>query len=136
MKIDWENTPQYCEVCDHQMRAPRTSLADHPGTRAYGGRGICNSCYRRKRRGQAGAAKTYMDWSEVHYCSRCGVRMRPPRTGISEFPETRLYSGNGVCALCAKGSRKVGPTVAELAAQGHPCIEPCPLPSNKRSSIW
>nr|DAV87045.1 MAG TPA: hypothetical protein [Caudoviricetes sp.] len=25
------------------------------------------------------------------------------------------------------------PTVAELAAQGHPCIEPAPMPSRTRS---
>ena len=136
MKIDWENNPPYCEVCDCVMRPPRASLADHPGTRSYGGKGICNSCYRRKRRGQEGAARSPIDWSEDHYCERCGIRMRPPHTSVSEYPETRLYSGGGVCALCARHRRRVGPTVAELAAQGHPCIEPCPLPSNKRSNIW
>ena len=136
MKIDWENTPPYCEVCDCVMRPPRALLVDHPGTRAYGGKGICNSCYRRKRRGQEGAVRSPIDWSEDHYCERCGIRMRPPRTLVSEYPETRLYSGGGVCALCARHRHRVGPTVAELAAQGHPCIEPCPLPSNKRSNIW
>ena len=42
----------------------------------------------------------------------------------------------GECSTCAKEDRKVYPTVRELAEMGHPCIEPCPLPSSKRSNIW
>nr|DAQ82713.1 MAG TPA: hypothetical protein [Caudoviricetes sp.] len=44
------------------------------------------------------------------------VAARREREGINPRPKPRR-----------------NPTVAELAAQGHPCIEPAPMPSRTRS---
>ena len=129
-----ERTFPKCTHCGEPYRPPRTTAAQYPGTKPYGGRGTCNPCYRELLRGCT--PKALIDWSVEHKCSLCGQKMRPPRTSVKDWPGTRLYSGLGKCSMCAKEARKTYPTVRELAEMGHPCIEPCPPPSNKRSNIW
>lgn len=123
-----------CTHCGEPYRPPRTTAKEFPGTKPYGGRGTCNPCYRELLRGYP--PKALIDWTVEHKCSSCGQKMRPPRTSVKDWPGTRLYSCQGKCSSCAKEVRKTYPTVRELAAMGHPCIEPCPLPSSKRSNIW
>lgn len=123
-----------CTHCGEPYRPPRTTAKEFPGTKPYGGRGTCNPCYREILRGCT--PKALIDWTVEHKCSSCGQKMRPPRSSVKDWPGTRLYSGQGKCSTCAKEDRKVYPTVRELAEMGHPCIEPCPLPSSKRSNIW
>lgn len=129
-----ERTFPKCTHCGEPYRPPRTTAKEYPGTKPYGGRGTCNPCYRELLCGAT--PKALIDWTVEHKCSSCGQKMRPPRTSVKDWPGTHLYSGQGKCSMCAKEVRKVYPTVRELAAMGHPCIEPCPLPSNKRSNIW
>lgn len=91
-----------------------------------------------------------LDWSQPQDCWECGRRMRAPRTTITDFPGTAIYSGQGVCQPCRDAAKRAerrkdacartrpkrrggNPTVAELAAQGHPCIEPAPVPSRVRT---
>lgn len=123
-----------CTHCGEPYRPPRTTAKEFPGTKPYGGRGTCNPCYRELLRGHT--PKALIDWTVEHKCSSCGQKMRPPRTSVKDWPGTRLYSGQGKCSACAKEVRQAYPTVRELAEMGHPCIEPCPLPSSKRSNIW
>ena len=123
-----------CTHCGELYRPPRTTAKEFPGTKPYGGRGACNACYRELLRGHT--PKALIDWTVEHKCSSCGQKMRPPRTSAKDWPGTRLYSGQGKCSACAKEVRQAYPTVRELAEMGHPCIEPCPLPSSKRSNIW
>lgn len=123
-----------CTHCGEPYRPPRTTAKEFPGTKPYGGRGTCNACYRELLRGHT--PKALIDWTVEHKCSSCGQKMRPPRSSVKDWPGTRLYSGQGKCSACAKEVRKTYPTVRELAEMGHPCIEPCPLPSSKRSNIW
>lgn len=123
-----------CTHCGEPYRPPRTTAKEFPGTKPYGGRGTCNACYRELLRGCT--PKALIDWTVEHKCSSCGQKMRPPRTSVKDWPGTHLYSGQGKCSACAKEVRETYPTVRELAAMGHPCIEPCPLPSSKRSNIW
>lgn len=123
-----------CVHCGEPYRPPRTTAKEFPGTKPYGGRGTCNACYRELLRGRT--PKALIDWTVDHKCSSCGQKMRPPRTSAKDWLGTRLYSGRGECSTCAKERRKTHPTVRELAEMGHPCIEPCPLPSSKRSNIW
>lgn len=129
-----ERTFPKCTHCGEPYRPPRTTAAQYPGTKPYGGRGTCNPCYRELLRGAT--PKALVDWTVDQHCTACGQKMRPPRSSVKDWPETRLYSGRGKCSTCAKGGQKGYPTVRELAAMGHPCIEPCPLPSSKRSNIW
>ena len=123
-----------CTHCGEPYRPPRTTAKEFPGTKPYGGRGTCNACYRELLRGCT--PKALIDWTVEHKCSSCGQKMRPPRSSVQDWPGARLYSGQGKCSACAKEVRETYPTVRELAAMGHPCIEPCPLPSSKRSNIW
>lgn len=123
-----------CTHCGEPYRPPRTTAKEYPGTKPYGGRGACNSCYRELLRGRT--PKALIDWTVEHKCSSCGQKMRPPRTSVKDWPGTRLYSGQGKCSTCSKEVRETYPTVRELAEMGHPCIEPCPLPPSKRSNIW
>ena len=37
--------PEKCVECDYLLRAKGEKLADHPGTKAHFGRGLCSSCY-------------------------------------------------------------------------------------------
>ena len=123
-----------CMHCGEPYRPPRTTADQFPGTKPYGGKGACNSCYRERLKGGASSSRT--GWTGERKCLSCGRRMRPPRSSVKDWPGTRLYSGQGKCSVCAKEDRQAYPTVRELAAAGHPCIEPCPLPSSKRSNIW
>lgn len=123
-----------CTHCGEPYRPPRTTAKEYPGTKPYGGRGTCNPCYRELLRGCT--PKALIDWTVEHKCSSCGQKMRPPRSSVKDWPGTRLYSGQGKCSACAKEVRQAYPTVRELAEMGHPCIEPGPLPSRKRSNIW
>nr|DAX58204.1 MAG TPA: hypothetical protein [Caudoviricetes sp.] len=89
-----------------------------------------------------------IDWTVTQQCVVCFRNMRPARARVADWPGTRPYAGHGKCSICTERERKQlhrgerpknpgrYPTVAELAAAGHPCIEPCPKPSNKRSDIW
>ena len=87
-----------------------------------------------------------LDWTVTQICKGCGWEMRPSSRLVSEAPNTRSHSRDGYCVNCvraelrrkrrrakelAEGLRQ--PTVRELWEQGHPCIEPCPLPSRKES---
>ena len=123
-----------CTHCGEPYRPPRTTADQFPGTKPYGGKGACNSCYRERLKG--GASSSRIGWTGERKCLSCGRRMRPPRSSVKDWPGTRLYSGQGKCSVCAKEDRQAYPTVRERAAAGHPCIEPCPLPSSKRSNIW
>nr|DAP02512.1 MAG TPA: PYK2-ASSOCIATED PROTEIN BETA-BINDING MODULE, ANKYRIN REPEATS, METAL.1A [Caudoviricetes sp.] len=78
--------------------------------------------------------KNVLDWSQPQRCRDCGRRLR---------------HGNRLCRPCSEARRRAGirrddqaqhkprrrgnPTVAELAAQGHPCVSPAPKPSNTRT---
>lgn len=131
--IDWFNNPPTCEDCGGTIRPPHSSEQEYPGTRPYGGKGTCNSCYRNRKRTTGSSA---VDWGIEQCCVTCGCKMRPSRASVVDWPGTRLYSSRGRCSICVKGGRSGNPTVRELFEQGHPCIEPAPLPSNKRSNIW
>lgn len=133
-KVDWVNNPPRCEECEGVIRPPRSEASQYPGTVPYGVKGLCNSCYRRKKRGGRGAAR--IDWSEPQYCKRCGMKMRPRVAPTAEWAGTNSYGKKGMCSTCISPNARRFPTVAELYAQGHPCVEPCPPPSNTRSSIW
>lgn len=93
---------------------------------------------------------TIRDWSKPQHCRECGRRMRSSWMKLADCPGTVQYAGRGVCKSCASAAERAGrrrgdcvrhkpgrrggnPTVAELAAQGHPCIEPAPMPSRTRS---
>ena len=89
------------------------------------------------------------DWSKPHYCEECGRRMRSSRMKVEDYPGTVIFAGKGVCTACRDASKRAerrkgdrvrhkpkrrgNPTVAELAAQGHPCVSPAPKPSNVRT---
>ncbi len=93
--------------------------------------------------------QTPLDWSQPQHCRDCGRRLRPSKTTVVDHPGTRLHHGHRLCRPCSEARRRAGirrgdqaqhrpkrrgnPTVAELAAQGHPCIEPAPKPSNVRT---
>ena len=90
-----------------------------------------------------------IDWSAPQRCRDCGRRLRPSMSLVTDWPGTRLHHGNLLCRPCSEARRRAGirrddqaqrkpkrrgnPTVAELAAAGHPCIEPAPKPSNART---
>lgn len=93
---------------------------------------------------------TMRDWSKPQHCRECGRRMRSSWMKLADRPGTVQYAGHGVCKSCASSAeraerrrgdcvrakprrRGVNPTVAELAAAGHPCIEPAPMPSRVRT---
>lgn len=132
--IDWVNNPPRCEVCEATIRPHHTSEREFPGTSPYGAKGLCNSCYRRKK-GDSGA-RSAVDWGVEQLCAACGQKMRPSRASAKDWPGTRPYASKGRCSPCVKEGRSGYPTVRELFEKGHPCIDPCPLPSNKRSSAW
>lgn len=133
-KVDWVNNPPRCEECEGVIRPPRSEASQYPGTVPYGVKGLCNSCYRRKKRGSQGPVR--IDWAEPQYCKRCGVKMRPRVAPAAEWAGTNSYGKRGMCSTCVSPNARRFPTVAELYAQGHPCVEPCPLPPNTRSSAW
>ena len=85
----WINNPPICEVCGWKIRPARSSEDVFPGTAPYGGKGLCNRCYRKK---------------------KYNGRNKPEPKPVRQYP-----------------------TVRELWEQGHPCIEPCPLPATKRT---
>lgn len=132
--IDWVNNPPRCVDCEGVIRPPRSEASQFPGTVPYGAKGRCNACYRRLKRGGKQAVR--IDWSEPQHCKRCGVRMRPRAAVSAEWVGTNVYGKGGLCGACIAPDVRHFPTVAELYAQGHPCVEPCPLPSSKRSSAW
>lgn len=82
-----------------------------------------------------------IDWSVPHYCEGCHRRIRPTRIKLADMPGTVPVHRRGLCKACsvrgviAKPAPKVRkyPTVAELAAQGHPCVSPAPTPSRVRT---
>ena len=90
-----------------------------------------------------------IDWGIPQHCGDCGDRMRPRHADAEEWPGTRVYHGKGLCGRCSNARRAAAkrrsqgiqpraqrprnPTVAELAAQGHPCIAPAPMPSRVRT---
>ena len=90
-----------------------------------------------------------VDWSVPQHCSDCGSLLRPGRAPIEDWPGTRAHHARGLCMRCFNVRRvaarreregikprpkpRRNPAVAELAAQGHPCIEPAPMPSRVRS---
>ena len=93
---------------------------------------------------------TMRDWSKPHHCEECGRRMRNARMKAADYPGTVIFAGKGVCTACRDAAKRAerrkgdcmrakpihrggNPTVAELAAQGHPCIKPAPMPSRTRS---
>ena len=92
--------------------------------------------------------KRVIDWSVRQECISCFRPMRPARATAADWPGTTIYSGRGKCSICVRSENRrarraalprpkgKNPTVAELAAEGHPCIEFCPKPANKRSAIW
>ena len=41
--------PSRCVECDSLLRKKGEKLADHPGTKAHFGRGLCSSCYEMNR---------------------------------------------------------------------------------------
>lgn len=132
--IDWINNPPRCGVCEATIRPHRASEREFPGTSPYGAKGLCNSCYRKKKR--PAAERAHVDWSVEQFCAICGRKMRPSRASVKDWPDTQTYASQGWCSTCVKAGRVGYPTVRELFEKGHPCIEPCPLPSNKRSSAW
>lgn len=90
-----------------------------------------------------------VDWSVPQHCGDCGSLLRPGRAPIEEWPGTHAHHARGLCMTCfnvrrvaarreregikPRPKRPRNPTVAELAAQGHPCIEPAPMPSRVRT---
>lgn len=132
--IDWVNNPPTCEDCGATIRPHHTSKKEYPGTRPYGGKGICNSCCRRRR--ESNPSRSTIDWGVDQLCAACGTKMRPSRASIKEWPNTRPYASKGRCSSCIKEGRTGYPTARELFEQGHPCVELAPLPSNKRSLPW
>lgn len=133
--IDWINNPPRCVDCEGVIRPPRSEASQFPGTVPYGAKGRCNACYRKLKRGGKPSAR--IDWSEPQHCKRCGVRMRPRVSESAEWVGTNSYGKGGLCSTCIAPNVRHFPTVAELYAQGHPCVEPCPLPSKRgRSYVW
>lgn len=132
--IDWTNNPPRCEVCGATIRPHHTSEREFPGTSPYGARGLCNSCYRKKKK--PASERATIDWSVDQFCVICGRKMRPSRASVKDWPNTQTYASMRRCSTCVKDGRVGYLTVRELFEKGHPCIEPCPLPSNKRSNIW
>lgn len=132
--IDWVNNPPTCTVCEATIRPHHTSEAEYPGTRPYGGKGLCNSCYRRKKGDSDG--RSAIDWGIEQLCAACVSKMRPSRASVKDWPGTRPYASKGRCSPCAKEGRSGYPTVRELFEKGHPCIELAPVPSNKRTYPW
>mgnify|MGYP001692916606 FL=1 len=90
-----------------------------------------------------------VDWSVPQHCGDCGSPLRPGHAPIEDWPGTRAHHARGLCMrgfnvrrVAARRERegikprpkpRRNPTVAELAAQGHPCIEPAPMPSRVRT---
>lgn len=82
-----------------------------------------------------------IDWTIPHYCEGCQRQLRPTWIKLADMPGTVPVSKRGLCKSCytrggiAKPAPKVRkpPTVAELAAQGHPCVSPAPMPSRVRT---
>ena len=106
-----------------------------PAPPPYGGKGAsATAATGRRRRSLTDSVR--VDWTVPQHCRTCGQTMRPARAVAAEWPNTRIYSGEGRCSFCAKESRKPGPTVRELFEQGHPCIELAPMPSNRRTLPW
>lgn len=93
--------------------------------------------------------RTVIDWSIPQHCAACGVLMRPRTADVEDWPGSRPHQGKGCCSKCGNASRsearrrrqgikprpkpRRNPTVAELAAAGHPCVSPAPMPSRVRS---
>lgn len=93
--------------------------------------------------------RTVIDWGIPQHCVACGVLMRPRTADVEDWPGSRPYHGKGLCARCSsarraaewrrskgvqpKAARRRNPTVAELAAAGHPCVSPAPMPSRVRT---
>ena len=90
-----------------------------------------------------------VDWSVPQHCGDCGSPLRPGHAPIEDWPGTRAHHARGLCMRCfnvrrvaarreregikPRPKRQRNPTVAELAAQGHPCVEPAPMPSRVRT---
>ena len=90
-----------------------------------------------------------IDWSIPQHCGDCGTLMRPRTADAEDWPGSRPHQGKGCCSKCNNARRsearrrrqgikprpkpRRNPTVAELAAQGHPCVEPAPMPSRART---
>lgn len=93
--------------------------------------------------------RTVIDWGIPQHCVACGVLMRPRNADVEDWPGSRPHQGKGCCSKCnnarrsearrrrqgiqPRPKRKRNPTVAELAAAGHPCVEPAPMPSRVRT---
>ena len=83
-----------------------------------------------------------IDWSIPHYCEGCQRRVRPTAIKLADMPGTVPLARKGLCKACStriappppeEAPQRRNPTVAELAAAGHPCIEPAPTVSRVRT---
>ena len=93
--------------------------------------------------------RTVIDWGIPQHCVACGVLMRPRNADVEDWTGSRPHQGKGCCSKCNNARRsearrrrqginprpkpRRNPTVAELAAAGHPCVSPAPMPSRART---
>lgn len=90
--IDVESLPA-CTECGRRVRRCAVPVADAPGTVAYGARGMCSSCYRRRHQPRPPLrGDGTLDTDALPTCTECGKPMRPHGTSLAAWPGTILTS--------------------------------------------
>ena len=92
-----------CSGCSVPTRKQSAKPEDHPGTKMYGGNGMCTTCYQCDRR-----HATARPEPTVVPCDACDRPMRPKRTELTEFPDTVRRAAHGLCEACYDRWRRGG----------------------------
>jgi hypothetical protein len=92
-----------CQECRRPIRPRDTTKAQHPGTVANGGRGLCSGCHWRDRnnsrtREEANAARRVFHPGD--HCKDCDRPLRHHLTRAADAPGTVAHRTAGRCAPC------------------------------------
>lgn len=84
-------------TCGRPVRSQREDADSHPGTVVVHVKGMCQTCYLRRRE-DAEAALALGE--RPSHCLDCGEPMRPSGSRPEDFPGTRSHNGRGYCSTC------------------------------------
>lgn len=82
--------PVTCKGCDVILRDAKDPI--RPGTALHFGKGLCDTCGRRKRAYQRN-------------CVDCGIAMRPNGSKLADWPGTIQHFAHGRCQRCDQGNQ-------------------------------